>query len=500
MSQNTPNDSLLSPNQQQKVKVAAALARANLLSYAQLCDRNYIISKFFGLVAEKLAQVARGETLRLILNFPPRHGKSRLTTVELPTWMLAQDPTRKIVLTSYSNNLASKHSKESRARLIGNATFRAMFPKTEINPRDAGADEWSTTAGGIYKATGIGGSLTGHGADLLIVDDPFKDFEEAHSPTMRDKVWDWFLSTAYTRLSPSGAIVIIMTRWHQDDLIGRILDPKRMQELKDSGVEKNEQWDILNLPALAHENDPIGRAVGEPLFPERFPPERLRAIRLVMGSYLWAALYDGNPIPKGGNYVNGEHFLIANPDQVPVGLSWRRFWDLATSSKSDSDFTAGAKGAFGPAPGAPDDWAQKPLEYPKEYFYIRDMIYGQWLWPHAREKIKTTAELEKILVGVEAVSGFKTAFANLREVVSPEISLQDFGADRDKLTRALPWIAMAEAPEGKKHGKVVLVAGDWIPAFKQQVEAFPTGANDDLVDSVSGVYTMLKSGRMIYVV
>jgi predicted phage terminase large subunit-like protein len=483
----------MTPSQQatEKVKAAIALARADLLEYAALCDRNYVVSRFHSILARKLESVAHGRTRRLIINVPPRHGKSRMTTVELPTWMLGQNPTKKIVLTSYSNNLASKHSKESRARLQS-SLYRAMFPETQLNPRDAGADEWTTLKGGLYKATGIGGSLTGHGAELLIVDDPFKDFEEAHSPTMRENVWQWFLSTAYTRLSPEGAIVIIMTRWHQDDLVGRLLDPKRQQELKDAGVE-DEAWEVLNLPALAHDDDPIGRAPGDALFPEKFPANRLRAIRQTLGSYLWAALYDGNPIPKGGNYVNGEHFIIRNRDEIPTGMRWMRFWDLATSSKTVADYTAGVQGAIGPAPGAPGNWRDDQKKWPLDYFYLRDMVFGQWEWPRAREKIKTTAELERVMVGVEAVSGFKTGYANLKEVMSAEIAMQDFGADKDKLTRALPWIAMTEAR------KVVLVAGDWIPSFKQQVEAFPTGANDDMVDAVSGVWNMLKSGRKILV-
>lgn len=483
----------MTPNQRatEKLRAAVGLAKGDLLKYAALCDRNYVVSRFHELLAKKLESVAHGRTRRLIINVPPRHGKSRMTTVELPTWMLGQNPTKKIVLTSYSGNLASKHSKESRAR-IQSSLYRTMFPDTAINPRDAGADEWATTKGGLYKATGIGGSLTGHGAELLIVDDPFKDFEEAHSPTMRENVWQWFLSTAYTRLSPKGAIVIIMTRWHQDDLVGRLLDTKRQQELRDAGVE-DEAWDVLNLPALAHDSDPLGRAPGEALFPEMFPASRLSAIRITLGSYLWAALYDGNPIPKGGNYLNGEHFLIRNRDEIPKGMRWMRFWDLATSSKSVADYTAGVQGALGPAPGAPDNWQDDRAKWPLDYFYLRDMVFGQWEWPRAREKIKTTAELERVLVGVEAVSGFKTGYANLREVMSADVAMQDFGADKDKLTRALPWIAMTEAR------KTVLVAGDWIPSFKQQVEAFPTGANDDMVDAVSGVWNMLKSGRKILV-
>ena len=477
----------------QKVKAACAIARTDLLEYARLCDYRYVASKVHRYIATKLTSGVR----RLIINVPPRHGKSRLTTVELPTFVLGEDPLRKILLTSYSTNLASKHSKEARARMQ-QPIYREMFPETELNTRDMGAEEWTTTKGGLYKATGIGGSLTGHGGDLLIVDDPFKDYEEAHSETIRENVWNWFLSTAYTRLSPGGTVIIIMTRWHVDDLIGRLLDPKRQQEMRDAGIDDDEQWELVNLKAIADSNDdPLGRAPGEALFPEKFPLSRLKSIRQMLGTYLWTALYEGRPVPKGGNYVNPEHFHIIARDIVPEGLCWMRFWDLATSTKATADYTAGIKGAMGPAPvpaGLNDAERNIYLEKtPYDCLYLADMITGQWEWQRARATIKSTAELEQIFVGVEAVSGFKTAYSNLREVISADVAMQDFGVDKDKLTRALPWIALTEAR------KVYLVAGDWVPGFKSQVEAFPTGTHDDMVDAVSGVYSMLKNGRVILV-
>lgn len=469
----------------EQIRVATSLAANDLLSYTRLCDGGYNASKVHRYIARKLTSVADGSCRRLIINMPPRHGKSRLTTIELPTWMLGKDPKKKIVLASYSGNLAKRHSRSSRDRMH-EPIYQAVFPNTSLDPLDKGAEEWSTTAGGIYKGVGIEGSLTGHGADLLIIDDPFKDHLEAHSKTTREAVWNWFLSVAYTRLSPTGAIVIIMTRWHTDDLVGRLMDPKRAAEIKEAGLQDEEKWEVVNFPAMAkHDHDELGRKEGEALYPEAYPTNRLKAIRQVLGSYLWAALYEGVPIPLGGNYINGGNFVIVNPDQVPVGLQWMRYWDLATDEKASADFTAGVAGALGPTPGVKDG--------PRDCLWLKMMIFGQWLWPKARTRIVEVATQERILVGVEAVSGFKTAYQNLREVLPNDIASQDYGVDRDKLTRALPWIAMTEVK------KVILVAGDWNMPFKVQCESFPGGSNDDMVDCVSGVHKMLTSGRKVFV-
>lgn len=443
--------------------------RDSLMFYTQLCDLRYLRSAAHQFVAERLQRVAEGQTKRLILNMPPQHGKSRLTTVELPTWLLGKRPDAKIVVASYSQDLSSRHSKLARAR-IAEPFYQTIFPDCRLVSTDKAAHNWSTTAGGGYKAVGVGGSLTGHGADLVIIDDPLKDFAEAHSPSMREKVWDWFLSVAFTRLAPDGAVVIIMTRWHVDDLVGRLLDPERAEQMASGGVDDRESWELINLPALAQTGDPLGRKPETALFPERYSAQRLRDTRETLGTYKWSALYEGQPVPRGGNYINSEDFNIIGPDAVPKDMRWMRFWDLAASSKSTADFTAGVKGALS------DDGS----------LYLQDMAFGQWAWPKARQIICDLGAAEEVTVGIEAVGGFKTGYENLRETMRSDISMREIGADKDKLTRALPWIALAEA------GKVFLVRGKWNSEFMLQAEVFPNGKHDDMVDAVSGVYQMLK--------
>lgn len=302
-------------------------------------------------------------------------------------------------------------------------------------------------------------------------DDLFRDFQDAHSSTMRERVWNWFWSVAYTRLHPGAVVVIIMTRWHRDDIVGRLLDPERLKSQDRSDADA--QWEYLNLPALAESDDPLGRKPGEALFPERYPESALASIRTSVGSYVWASLYTGNPVVRGGNYIRVDKFQIV--DEAPEGIRWVRFWDLATDAKSQLDHTAGAAVGFG------DDGT----------LYIRDVMDGQWTWPDARQRIKLVAEAERFPVGVEAVGGFKTAFQNLLEVMPPYVQCHEFGVDRDKFLRAQAWTAMVA------NGKVALVRGNWNMDFIMQAEAFPSGKNDDMIDAVSGGYTMLQSANVM---
>lgn len=449
-------------------------ASKDLLAYIQFCDDKYKVARVHQHVAKVLHRVERGQCKRLILNMPPQHGKSRLCTVELPTWLLGKNPRTNIICASYGQSLANRNSSEARDRMV-TGEYSYLFD-TKLHAQLQAVNEWRTEERGGYRAAGITGPVTGHRADGLIIDDPFKDHAEAHSASQRENVWNWFLSTAYTRLSEKGFIIIIMTRWHVDDLVGRLIDKDRQEELQNAGVE-SEKWEHINLPALAEEEDPLGRSEGDALCPELYGLERLKAIRITLGTYLWTALYGGSPVRKGGNYVNIEDFQIAKPGNVPEGLRWMRYWDLATEEKETADYTASVKGAI-------DDDGN---------LYLADMVNKKLEWPKSKQLIKDLAESEMIVVGIEAVAGFKVAYQEVKGVVSDNVVVTEQGVDKDKLTRALPWIALTEAK------KVFLVQGEWIAAFGIQAEAFPSAPNDDMIDAVSGVYSMLTGGREILV-
>lgn len=460
-----------------ELEVARRRIPNRLIDYVRYLDPQYCVGAVHRKIAEYLEAVAQGRIRRLILTCPPRHGKSRLVTLEFPTWLAGKRENFEVASASYSAKLAVDNCRKSMWR-VRSPRYRWLFPHVTMRQGKQSADDWATETLFRYRACGIGGSLTGQGADLLIIDDPLKDAREANSPTIRKAVWEWYTTTAFTRLSPRGAIIVIMTRWHPDDLVGRLLDPAYSDELRDYGMG-HDKWHVLNLPALAKENDPLGRKPGEALFPERFSAEKIRSIRASIGSRAYSALYEQSPVPDGGNYINPANFMMVGLDEVPsdVRLGW--YWDVATKADKLLDYTVGIKGAY---------------HIPTGNLFLLEMRRGQWNWAKTKAVMKETAERDKVLVGIEAVAGFKVAYQEARAAISPDVMVLEVGVATDKLTRALPWIAKTEAK------KIFLVRGEWNGDFKNECEAFPGGKHDDQVDAVSGLHAMLANHRKLVLV
>lgn len=246
-------------------------------------------------IQTQLERVTRGEIDRLMLFLPPRHGKSQLATVRYPVWRMECDPSLTVIVGAYNKLLATSFSRQAR---------RIARERLALDDERTAADEWQTVAGGIYRAVGVGTGVTGKGARLIIVDDPTKSREEANSAAYRERVWDWYRDDLYTRLEPGGAIILIMTRWHEDDLAGRILES-----------EDAPNWTVISLPALAEANDPLGRAEGAALWPARFDVTDLERIRTVLGTASFTALYQQRPTALEGGLFKREFFKIV--DVVP---------------------------------------------------------------------------------------------------------------------------------------------------------------------------------------
>lgn len=279
----------------------------------------------------------------------PTHN-SELGTIHFPAWYLMRNPHRRVIIASYAANLAYTFSRRIRALV---REFGKQLFDVELDPQSSKVDEWDLHGHhGKFIAAGVGGPITGQGAGLFIIDDPFKNAEEANSPVVRQKVWDWYTSTAYTRLEPDGAVVITLTRWHDDDLAGRLL-----KEMQNGG----EQWEILQLPAIYDEDaqklgiDPLGRSVGESLWPSRFDVQALRRIQTAVGSYVWSALYQQRPQDLAGGGFKAHWFKWYTRNEISFdGENWffrgetmKLFQgvDPAISEKTESDdfviFTAG---------------------------------------------------------------------------------------------------------------------------------------------------------------
>lgn len=218
---------------------------------------------------------------------PPRHGKSELASKRFPAWCLGRQPRRQIIAASYNSDLANDFGRNVR-NIVAEPEFGQVFPGVSLAPDSQAANRMNTNHRGTYVAAGVGTAVTGRGADIALIDDPFKDREEADSERRRELVWDWYRSTLFTRLMPGGAIVLIQTRWHEDDLAGRLLE------------HEGGQWDILDLPAI---ND-----AGEALWPEWYPLAALERIKATVGPREWSALYQQKPQPDEGTYFKREWF------------------------------------------------------------------------------------------------------------------------------------------------------------------------------------------------
>lgn len=288
------------------------------------------------LIGRSLEKVETGEWPRLIITMPPRHGKSELATKRFPAWFTGRDPYRSTIVATYADDFAEEFGREVR-EIMRSPLYGQVFPGIKLRSGSAAADRLQMDAGGILAFVGRKGRLTGRGADLLLIDDPIKDREEADSPAIRNKVWGWFTDVAMSRLMTDAArVVIIMTRWHEDDIVGRLTDPDNQSYNADEAAK----WRVLKLPALAEENDPLGREPGAALWPSRISREFLEGQRN-LNPRGFEALYQGNPAPDDGDYFRKSWIddNLYKPDELPHNLRVYVASDHAVSTEQNRDAT-----------------------------------------------------------------------------------------------------------------------------------------------------------------
>lgn len=421
---------------------------------------------------EKFSQdIVDGKNPRLMLFMPPRHGKSFLSSERFPVWHIGNNPSHNVIVSSYSSDLSQSFSKKA-LDLAQDDYTRKIFPNLVLDENKQASDEWATRSGGGYKSVGVGGSLTGRGAHCLIIDDPIKDWEQAISATVRGKVWNWYLSTAYTRLMPKSGVLVIQTRWHEEDLAGLLL-----KEMEDSADDPySDKWEVVSYPAIAFEDEEY-RKEGEALHPERYDIAKLEKIKKAVGPRVWSALYQQQPRPDGGRYINSSWFQRVSYDRVPKSLNWVRGWDLAVKAQKSNDETASSKVALDEDGNL---WIAEQVSYKK-------------VWGASKEHIVNLALQEGIAIGIESPGAMTIAIDEIKTSLQGSgIIVKEVFPDKDKLTRALPWIDLAE------RGKVFLVEGAWVQKFINQAEAFDPlqkKQSDDLIDSVTVGYEIIKRRR-----
>lgn len=405
---------------------------------------------------------------RLGLSVPPRHTKTETVTIRYVAYRLIADPALRVVVACYNQTLANKFSRKIRRIVEGHIPLS--------RDRNA-AEEWETAEGGGLRAVGVGAGITGQGFDLLVIDDPVKSREEADSLAYRERLYDWYRDDLYTRQEPGAAMVLIMTRWHEDDLAGRL-----------QASEEGAEWRFMNLPALAEAGDPLNREIGEALCPDRYDVDALKRIQVALGSRGFNALYQGRPSAVEGDIFKRQWWRFwypagqAPPQPVVVRLEDGTLyecpqqelpatfdqviqsWDCAFKATDTSDYVVGQV------------WARQRAEK-----FLLDQSRGRMDLPAtikavleiSRRHPKAHAKL------IEDKANGPAVISALRRTVQGIIEIEPEGG---KVARANAVTATVEA------GNVYLPhpsVAPWVSAFVEECSAFPNGAHDDQVDAMT---------------
>lgn len=465
---NLIDDVLASVGYQPKPYAAPAIT---LTDYAPSIYRQYIHTPYQALIDTYLEQVAlyvmtegQAGIGRLMIFVPPRHGKTLKVSRIFPSYMIGKKPDLRLIEVSYGVGLARRNSRAVR-NIVNTERFHEHFPNVRLSDDTASAVEWDVAGtGGGMIAAGVGGGITGHGAKLILIDDPVKNRAQAESETYREALQDWYTDDLLTRLEePGGAIVLMNTRWHTDDLAGWLLKQ-----------DDRAEWTVLSLPALAEANDPLGREQGEALWAERYSVDTLLERRAHMGEYSFAALYQQSPLPSGGGLFKTERIKVY--DHPPECRDMVRFYDLAVTAKKHSDYTVGLKMGI----TATEELVILDVyRVQKEFPDVQEAIIQNALIDGTQVRIRLEAEKAGI-IGLDYLLRDKRMHPFVIDKKAPE---------GDKYTRALPFAARVEA------GRVGIVKAAWNREYLDELAVFPNGAKDDQVDGSSGAYEMLGHGK-----
>ena len=432
------------------------LARINYLAYLQVAHfLKYRPSRHTRLIAKVCERIERGELKRVMFFLPPRHSKSMTVTESFPSWFIGKNPNRRVIEVSYGESLAQRFGRANRRKIenFGNLLF-----DIEMARDNSSVTNWSIEGhdGGMISA-GVGGPLSGQGSDCLIIDDPCKNRQEANSPTYRNMLWDEYRNTLLTRLQPNASIILIQTRWHEDDLAGRIL------------AQEPEKWTVVKLPAEAEEEDPLGRVPGEPLWPEfGFDQAWMENTKKTVGSQVWNALYQQRPSPQEGALIKRswwKYYIVAPSHFDDIVLSWdMTFKDEAAAASGNPDYVVGQV------------WGR--VEADK---YLLDQVRGKMDFPDTLKAVRALKAKwkESTAILIEDSANGPAIIASLKHEISGIIPWPAQGSKTERLSAVAPQI---------EAGNVFVpdpIIAEWICDYVEEFSVFPNGNNDDQVDSTT---------------
>lgn len=442
------------------------LARNDYSFYLEYTHRGlYTPAKHTDLICDSLERIEKGSLKRLMIWLPPRHSKSMTVSESFPSYFIGKNPERRVIETSYGDNLAKKFGRANRSKVeqYGPSLFNICLSRANSSVTNWGIEGHR---GGMISA-GIGGPITGEGADLLIIDDPIKNRAEANSPVYREMVWNEWQNTLLTRLHPGAAIIIILTRWHEDDLAGRLLELEP------------EKWEVISLPAEAEQDDLLGRPVGAPLWPEYgYDAAWMLDKKREVGSQVWASLYQQRPSPAEGNIIQREwlKYYTALPSRFDeVIQSWDcSFKDSKASKSGVPDYVVGQIWGRKGAGKYLLDQIRGRLGFSATIRAIQSMTQK---WPQARAKL------------IEDKANGPAVIDVLKDKIPGLIAVEPQG---DKIARL-----QAVSPDFEA-GNIYLPSPTiavWVSDYIEELVSFPTATNDDQVDATSQALIRLGTGR-----
>jgi len=503
-------------SQIQKELARRIIAKRSLIAFTQKFYPQYNPGWLHHDIAARLEhflqQVENQESPRLMLLVPPRHGKSELASIRFPAWALGHHPEWELINCGYNLDLPMKFSRKVR-EIVRDPGYHPMFDQTEMDKDSQSAEAWNTTSGGGFTAAGVGGGITGKGAHILIIDDPIKNQEEADSITTRDGLWDWYWSTAYSRLAPGGGVLLIQTWWHDDDLAGRL--QQQMIQAQEDEIEDIDEFTIIKYPALAekweyrnHETDLIERyshplhedhepilqyqrklgnnnpvkitktldllrAPEEPLHPERYSFKMMNSMRANQPPRIWSALYQQNPVPDEGVYFKKEYMQYEPTPPRNYNRNVYQAWDFAIGEKQQNDFTVGVT----------------IIQDENDFLHLVEVV---------RFKGDSFTIVEEMLDAIERWGKEHTAPLTLgmedsqiwravrplyqRRAAERRIfqSFEELQPLTDKMARARPL-------QGRmQQGRVYFpLEKPWLRDVEKELLRFPAGAHDDIVDALA---------------
>ena len=461
-------------------------AKTNFLDFVNKMWPDFVMGRHHKIMAEAFERVARGESKRLIINMPPRHTKSEFASYLLPAWFLGQFPHKKVIQTSHTAELAVGFGRKVR-NLVNQAEYKDVFPQTALQADSKAAGRWNTSKGGDYFAIGVGGAVTGKGADLLIIDDPHSEQEATlaeTSPDIYDKTYEWYTSGPRQRLQPGGAIIIVMTRWSKRDLTGQVI--------RSSMQRDGEEWEIIEFPAIM----PSGNAV----WPEFWSLEELSNLRNELPHSKWMAQYQQEPTSEASAIVKRDWWKEWEGERPPPCDFILMSWDTAFEKNNRADYSACTVwGVFYQAADHPEDYesveevdrVKQSLGTPQANIILLNAVRDRLEFPELKRLVlEEYKEWEPDSIIIEKKASGAPLIYELRSMGVP---VQEFTPTRgnDKISR------LNAVSDIFASGRVWYPPTRWAEEVIEEVASFPAGEHDDYVDSTSMALMRFRKGGYI---